>query len=153
MHHKEFYRSSNTAKELLRTRRGTTMVIGGAKKMEADVMKMLEYENEHYPNQVQTVVLFPSKTSITLDQVFEMQRQKTQNAPEAQTEKKQDFSDCGVKKVRMVVIDGTWRQCRGLQKRVLHGLPRVKLQPELVQNVVPIFNGLSIFLSFFQIFQ
>jgi len=125
MHHKEELRSSNTGKLLMRFFPGSAKFIHG----DPESVKELERRIHHSQNSSDTrcVVLFPSEQSLEVSEFTDM-FQNTGNEDE-------------IINWDIIVIDGTWRQAKKLNRDIPLGidgnpLPRLRINPKTLSKFV-----------------
>jgi DTW domain-containing protein len=106
MNHREQYRASNTAK-IIHQVLGARIYIDGVDRDMEDLVLLIEERKSN------AVVLFPSEDSSTWPTVNEQTKGK---------------------KPLVIVLDGTWRQARRLNKKIPECISRVKITPQTLSQ-------------------
>lgn len=124
MTYTEFYRSSNSAKIVLNTLPESEFYIRGLESHEK------ELETKYFNTDKKMFVLFPSDGAIPI-QNTELYCHSTDEEP-------------AVEEQIIMVLDGTWREARRMNKTIPAHIPRVKLLApnSSTSQKQPLFNGL-----------
>jgi DTW domain-containing protein YfiP len=115
MTYREFYRSSNTAKVVLNTLPNTKFLLKGLPIHDEILKNMLVTDDTH-----EVYVMFPSTGSLPIHKT-PLVLQPTDQVVDGIVDDN--------KKYTIIVLDGTWREARRMNKNIPEEVPRIHLTP------------------------
>ena len=121
MHYKEYLRISNTGHLLTLTHKGSELLIAGRKE---DDKRLTELSKLAVEEPYSVVVLMPNQQALS---VAELQKGRAEQNSSSSSSDTDTHTQTQPKRLKVILIDGTWRQARSLNRRVPAEIPRVKV--------------------------